>query len=76
MNYKGVDAKEKVPIMRERKNNKDDRMAKIEKRPKDAAPGDIDCTYQWKKINCRRNETEGLKISTFKREIFTDTYRK
>ena len=33
----------------------------------------MNTTEAWKKINCRRNE---FKISTFKREIFTDTYKK
>ena len=59
--------------MKENKNKNDERMTKIEKKPKDPAPGDIDDTAAWKKFNTRRNE---FKISTFKREIFTDTYCK
>lgn len=51
-------------------------MSKIERKPKDPAPGDIDNMIPWKKINTRRNEQEGVKFSAFKREIFTDTYCK
>lgn len=73
MNFSQVDPKLRVPTMKENKNKADERMDKIEKRPKDAAPGDINDTEAWKKFNTRRNE---FKISTFKREIFTDTYKK
>lgn len=73
LDYKAVDPKMKIALMKENKNKNDERMAKIEKRPKDAAPGDINDTEAWKKFNTRRNE---FKISTFKREIFTDTYKK
>ena len=75
-NYSQVDPKPKCPVMKESKNKTDDRMTKIEKRPKDTAPGDLNDMAAWKKINTRRNEQEGQKISTFKREIFTDTYCK
>jgi hypothetical protein len=44
MNYSQIDAKMKTMVMKENKNKTDERMAKIEKRPKDAAPGDIDDT--------------------------------
>lgn len=63
----------KSPLIKDNKNKKDERMDKIEKRPKDPAPGDIVDNEAWKKFNTRRNE---FKISTFKREIFTDTYKK
>ena len=74
--YKGVDPKLKVPTMKESKNKNDDRLAKIEKRPKDAAPGDIHIHEAWKKIWTKRCEQEGVKFSSFKREIFTDKYKK
>lgn len=63
----------KSPKITENKNKNDERMGKIEKRPKDGAPGDYNTYEMWKKLNCRRNE---FKISTFKREVFTDTYKK
>lgn len=42
--------------MKENKTKTDDRMTKIEKRPKDTAPGDLNDMTAWKKINTRRNE--------------------
>ena len=46
----------KSPVIKENKNKKDERMDKIEKRPKDSAPGDFEDMKIWKKINTRRNE--------------------
>ena len=73
MNFSAVDPKMKSPIIKENKNKADERMAKIEKRPKDPAPGDINDMETWKKFCTRRNE---FKVSQFKREHFTDTYKK
>jgi hypothetical protein len=73
LNYSVCDPKLKSPVIKENKNKKDERMAKIEKRPKDAAPGDTNDLEAWKKFYTKKNE---FKSGNFKRENFTDTYKK
>lgn len=73
LNYNIVDPKLKSPVIKENKNKKDERMAKIEKRPKEQAPGDTNDLEAWKKFYTKKTE---YKVGIFKRENFTDTYKK
>lgn len=73
LNYNYVDPKMKVPVIKENKNKYDERMSKIEKKPKEAAPGDFDDMGIWKKFNTKKND---FKVQVGKREPFTDTYKK
>jgi len=45
-------------------------MARIEKRPKDPAPGDVADMAAWKKFNCKKSE---FTVGKGKREPFVDT---
>ena len=60
-------------MIKENKNKNDERMAKIEKKPKEGAPGDYNDAEIWKKFSTKKNE---FKVGVGKREPFTDTYKK
>jgi len=74
--YKRVDPYPRPALITPVKNKNDDRMARIEKRPKDPAPGDISDMAAWKKFNCKKSETDGFAVGKGKREPFVDTVAK
>lgn len=54
LNYSYIDPKLKAPYIKENKNKNDERMAKIEKRPKEQAPGDVNDDVAWKKAYTKK----------------------